>query len=42
MSAQLQKTSSQSVDHHELQYSEPVNLTETLTDAIKHLLGQQG
>ena len=42
MSAQLQKTSSQSVGHHELQYSEPVNLTETLTDAIKHLLGQQG
>ncbi|MGO2279203.1 MULTISPECIES: type I secretion system permease/ATPase [unclassified Psychrobacter] len=42
MSAQLQKTPSQSVDHHELQHSEQVNLTETLTDAIKHLLGQQG
>jgi len=42
MSAQLQKTLSQSVDHHELQYSEQVDLTETLTDAIKHLLGQQG
>ncbi|MGE6440246.1 type I secretion system permease/ATPase [Psychrobacter sp. NPDC078409] len=42
MSAQLQKTSSQSVDHHELQHSEQVDLTETLTDAIKHLLGQQG
>ncbi|WP_379544571.1 type I secretion system permease/ATPase [Psychrobacter sp. R86515] len=42
MSAQLQKTPSQSVDHHELQYSEQVDLTETLTDAIKHLLGQQG
>ena len=42
MSAQLQKTPSQSVDHHELQHSEQVDLTETLTDAIKHLLGQQG
>ncbi|MDN3442634.1 type I secretion system permease/ATPase [Psychrobacter sp. APC 3279] len=42
MSAQLQKTPPQSVDHHELQYSEQVDLTETLTDAIKHLLGQQG
>ena len=42
MSAQLQKTPSQSVDHHELQHSKQVDLTETLTDAIKHLLGQQG
>ncbi len=42
MSAQLQKTPSQSVDHHELQHLEQVDLTETLTDAIKHLLGQQG
>ncbi|WP_201591808.1 type I secretion system permease/ATPase [Psychrobacter sp. Pi2-51] len=42
MSAQLQKTTSQSVGHHELQYSEQIDLTETLTDAIKHLLGQQG
>jgi ATP-binding cassette subfamily C protein LapB len=42
MSAQLQKTPSQSVDHHEPQHSEQVDLTETLTDAIKHLLGQQG
>ncbi|MGP9558501.1 type I secretion system permease/ATPase [Psychrobacter sp. AOP7-A1-24] len=42
MSAQLQKTPSQSVGHHELQHSEQVDLTETLTDAIKHLLGQQG
>ena len=42
MSAQLQKTTSQSVGHNELQHSEQVNLTETLTDAIKHLLGQQG
>lgn len=42
MSAQLQKTPSQSVDHHELQHTEQVDLTETLIDAIKHLLGQQG
>ena len=28
MSAQLQKTPSQSVDHHELQHSEQVDLTE--------------
>ncbi|WP_394210400.1 type I secretion system permease/ATPase [Psychrobacter piscatorii] len=42
MSAQLQKTPSQSVDHHELQHTEHVDLTETLTEAIKHLLGQQG
>ena len=42
MSAQLQKTSSQSVGHNELQHAEQVDLTETLTEAIKHLLGQQG
>lgn len=43
MSAHLQKTTSESVDHsHELPPSEQVDLTETLTDAIKHLLGQQG
>ncbi len=42
MSAQLQKTSSQSVGHNELQHAEHVDLTETLTEAIKHLLGQQG
>ncbi|MBH0007457.1 type I secretion system permease/ATPase [Psychrobacter sp. SWN149] len=43
MSAPLQTTSSQSVSHHDAlpQSSEP-NFTETLTDAIKHLLGQQG
>lgn len=42
MSAQLQKTSSQSVGHNELQHAEQVDLTETLTEAIKHLFGQQG
>ena len=43
MSAHLQKTTSESVDHsNELPLSEQVDLTETLTDAIKHLLGQQG
>ena len=43
MSAPLQTTSSQPVSHHDAlpQSSEP-NFTETLTDAIKHLLGQQG
>lgn len=42
MSAQLQKTTSQSVNHNAMRYSEQVDLLETLTDAIKHLLGQQG
>ena len=42
MSAQLQKTTSQSVGHNEGPYIEQVDLTKTLTDAIKHLLGQQG
>ena len=43
MNAPLQTTSSQPVGHHDAmpQSSEP-NFTETLTDAIKHLLGQQG
>lgn len=42
MSAQLQNTTSQSVNHSAMRYSEQVDLPETLTDAIKHLLGQQG
>ena len=42
MSAQVQTPPSQSADHNALPYSEQVKLTETLTDAIKHLLGQQG
>jgi len=42
MSAQLQKITSQSVGHNEGQYIEQIDLTKTLTDAIKHLLGQQG
>ena len=42
MSAQLQKTTSQSVNHNAMRCSEQVDLPETLTDAIKHLLGQQG
>ena len=42
MSAQLQKTTSQSVGHNKGPYIEQVDLTKTLTDAIKHLLGQQG
>ena len=43
MSAHLEKTTSQSVgDNNSVQQYEQVDLTETLTDAIKHLLGQQG
>ena len=42
MSAQLQNTTSQSVNHSAMRYSEQVDLPETLTDAIKHLLRQQG
>ena len=43
MSAHPQKTEPQSVGHNdEVQPSEQIDLTETLTDAIKHLLSQQG
>lgn len=42
MSAQLQNTTSQSVNHSAMRYSEQVDLPETLADAIKHLLRQQG